>query len=422
MAERVCVVTAGSLASTPRMLKAADALHGAGYRVRVVSSEHVDWAIDAGRRLRAERPFECAVVHWHRRTGRWAYYRSGVRHRLARAAARGAGPGRLPLAVLARAACRVAPELYRAAVAEPADLVYGGTAGGLAVAAAAARKLGAAYALDLEDFHSAEAGDGPGRLGDAVMEQVERRVLGGAAFLTAGSAAIAAAYEEKYGVRPVTVNNVFPLPDEPPASAATEGGPLRLHWFSQQVGPGRGLEDVVRAAGLLGRPLVLTLLGGQDDRGYVAALRALAASAAPALRLELPGTRPPDEMVSACRGADVGLALETGQTPNRQLCLTNKVFTYLLAGLAVAVTDTPGQRELAADLGEGAVLYRPGDAAALAAGLKRWADDRPALLRAQRACWEAACRRWYWEHPLERGALLGAVAGVLTGARACAAC
>jgi glycosyltransferase involved in cell wall biosynthesis len=396
------------------MLKAADTLHEAGYRVRVVSSEHVDWAIDAGQRLRANRAWKCQVVHWHRRTGSWAYYRSGVRHRLARALAWGVGPGRAPLAVLTRAASRVAPELYCAAVAAPADLVYAGTAGALAVAAVAARQLGAPYALDLEDFHSAEqAGGGPG-LRDVVMEQIERRVLPGAAFLTAGSRPIADAYAAKYGVRPVVVNNVFPLPRQEPDFTRPADAPLRLHWFSQQVGPGRGLEDVVRAAGALGRPLVLSVLGHRDE-GYVDSLRSLAASAAPGLRIEFLPNRPPDEMIDACRGADVGLALETGRPVSRQLCLTNKVFTYVLAGLAVAVTDTAGQRPVAEDLGEGAVLYKPGDTAALAAGLRHWADDGAALARAKRACWEAARRRWHWEHPAERGALLAAVARALGG-------
>lgn len=412
MTPRVCVLTAGSLASTPRMLKAADALHEAGYRVRVVCSEHVEWAVEAGRRLRAGRPWQCQVIDWHPRTGRWVYLRSGVRHRLARAAV-GVGPRRAPLAVLARTASRVAPELYRAAVAEPADLVYAGTAGALAVAAAAARRLGVPYALDLEDFHSAEQAGGAG-LGDAVMEQIERRVLPGAAFLTAGSRPIADAYAAKYGLRPVVVNNVFPLPRREPDFTRPADAPLRLHWFSQQVGPGRGLEDVVHAAGALGRPLVLSALGHRDEE-YARALRSLAASVAPGLRLEFLPNRPPDEMIDACRGADVGLALETGRPLSRQLCLTNKVFTYVLAGLAVAVTDTEGQRPVAEDLGEGAVLYRPGDVAALAAGLRRWAEDGDALARAQRACWEAARRRWHWEHPAERGALLAAVAGALGG-------
>jgi hypothetical protein len=106
----------------------------------------------------------------------------------------------------------------------------------------------------------------------------------------------------------------------------------------------------------------------------------------------------------------VWLSLEQGHVLNRALCLTNKAFTYILGGLAVAFTDTPGQRALAEDLGEGAIIYRPGDIRGLAAGLTRWAQDETGLQRAKTAAWDAAARRWHWEHPLERGALLQAVA------------
>ena len=83
----------------------------------------------------------------------------------------------------------------------------------------------------------------------------------------------------------------------------------------------------------------------------------------------------------------------------------------MLAGLAVVFTDTPGQRRLAIDLGEGAILYPPGDVAALAAGLTRWASDKDLLGRARAAAWQAARRRWHWEHREERGALLDARGG-----------
>jgi glycosyltransferase involved in cell wall biosynthesis len=151
-------------------------------------------------------------------------------------------------------------------------------------------------------------------------------------------------------------------------------------------------------------------------------LRELAQAVAPRLSVHHHLPEPDLSPEELCRGYDVGLALEQAHVVNRDLCLCNKLFTYLLAGLALAATDTRGQRVLAEDLGEGAILYRPGDVQALAAGLRRWAEDAEALLRAKRACWEAACRRWHWEHPLERGALLGAVAGVFTGGRACAVC
>jgi hypothetical protein len=113
--------------------------------------------------------------------------------------------------------------------------------------------------------------------------------------------------------------------------------------------------------------------------------------------------------VERCRGWDVGLATENNTPLNRDLCLTNKILMYPLAGLAIAATDTTAQRQIVPEFGEGAFLYPSRDATALAAGLKRWHDDPPALVRAKQASWEAAKRRWHWEHPLERGALLDAV-------------
>ena len=119
-------------------------------------------------------------------------------------------------------------------------------------------------------------------------------------------------------------------------------------------------------------------------------------------------------MVDACRGYDVGLSLEQTHVLNRALCLTNKAFTYMLAGLALVFTDTPGQRRLAQDIGEHTILYAPGDLDSLASGLRRWADDKSRLARARAAAWAAGKRRWHWEHPLERGVLLNAVARTLS--------
>jgi hypothetical protein len=75
----------------------------------------------------------------------------------------------------------------------------------------------------------------------------------------------------------------------------------------------------------------------------------------------------------------------------------------------MVVTDTPGQRPLADDLGTDAIVYAPGEIERLADGLTRWAGDRRALARAKTASWEAARRRWHWEHPLERDQLLSAI-------------
>jgi len=58
MTPRIVVATAGHLSTTPRMLKAADALHEAGYRVRVVSANHTPWAHAADHAVIASRGWQ----------------------------------------------------------------------------------------------------------------------------------------------------------------------------------------------------------------------------------------------------------------------------------------------------------------------------------------------------------------------------
>ncbi len=204
------------------------------------------------------------------------------------------------------------------------------------------------------------------------------------------------------------IHNTFPLPTREPDFARVDPDTLKLYWFSQTIGPGRGLEDAVAAAGRASVPIEFTLRGRAQD-GYLEGLRQLATTHAPLLTIVHQPPAAPDTMVELARGYDVGLALEQMDPLNRQLCLTNKAFTYILAGVAVAVTDTPGQHALGIDLGGAAALVPPGDIDALATAFGRWAANPAALDSAKRTAWSAAVRRWHWEHPLERGVLLDLV-------------
>jgi glycosyltransferase involved in cell wall biosynthesis len=405
----VCVVISAELSRSPRMLKAADALAAAGHDVRVVSARFGGWPREADRGL--ARTWRTTEVNCARDEAPLTYLRSGVRVRAARALAQLIGPERSPLALAADAYGRVRGELLQAVLAEPADLVYSGTGPAMPVAHAAGLRLGVPYAIDVEDLHHGEQpATSEGRLFNGLAARIEAAVLRGAAFVTAGSTAMAEAYAHRYGIAPIAVHNVFPLPASAPQLSAPPRDGLRLYWFGQTVGRGRGLEDVVRAmAGLRGE----LHLRGRPAGSFLDTLRRQACREAPELQIFQHDPAPPGQMVALCEGYDVGIALETADVANRVVSLSNKALTYPLAGLPAAITDTPGQRELARDLSEGAIVAAPGDVAALAAGLRRWAGDRALLARARAAAWEAARRRWHWEHPDERGALLGAVERVL---------
>jgi len=400
---RVTVVTSGHLSTCPRMLKSADALAAEGYDVRVIATVHEPWATETDRDVASRRSWKAEAITYRRGDGA-TYWWSGARYRAARAAAEAMGPERVPLAIVSRAFGRVHSELVRAIAADPGDLIYGGTTGALAAIAEAGRRTRTPYAVDLEDFHGGETSGPDASLVDALATRVEHAVLPGAAFVTTSSEAIAAAYRDRDGVDTTVIHNTFPLPSQIPDVSRVDPSRLRAYWFSQTIGPGRGLEDAIVACGRAGVAAHLALRG-RAQPGYLEALTALAAAHAPTVEVVHLPPAPPDAMVDCARGYDVGLALEQMTPRNRQLCLTNKAFTYILAGMAVAMTDTPGQRPLAIDLGRAAALAPAGDVDALAAAFARWAHDPAELDCAKRTAWHAATRRWHWEHELERGAL-----------------
>ena len=397
------------MASTPRMLKAADAFHEAGYEVRMVCAEHVDWCIKAGIIERAKRSWKCRVVDWHPITGKGLYHWSRLRHYFFRKLISIIGPSRIGLTALVNANFRVGPEILNAILEEPFDFLYAGTAGGIGIGALAAQIAKKPYALDLEDFHSDELeGFANALLTHKIMENIEKQACFGARFLTAGSKAMALEYRIKYGFLPEVINNVFKLPKNDPSIEIGTNGLLKVIWFSQTLGHGRGLESFLETVALMKAKVQLTLRGTLE-MGFDLVLKKISAKSKGRLNLEIKNQDPTKSPEQICEGYDIGLALEQGQVRNREVCLCNKPLTYPLAGLAVVLTDTEGQREFGWDMGLGAILFQRENLFELARKLDELAFNQEKMLVAKRASWEAAKRRWHWEHPEEKGKLLNLI-------------
>lgn len=408
--KRITVVTAGHLSACPRMLKSADALACAGYDVRVVSVNNTPWATAADAAVRQTRHWAWSVVDYDKVTGRSLQLRTGVRLRLAQGAAKVLAPWRVPMPIAIRAYSRAHDEIVRAVTAAPADLIYGGTTGALAAVAESARRLGVPYGVDFEDFHSGEHG-GPGsELTNALAARIERRVIRRAAFTTAGSPMIADAYYDAYGIRPQPIHNTFSIVRD--QTRQRPEGPLRLYWFSQTLGPGRGLEEVMHAIGEAGVPIELHLRA-RPIPWYLESLRRLRMAVAPKLELAIHDPSMPDDMVALAQPYDAGLACEEPFVLNKRLSLANKVFTYLAAGVPVILSRTPAQEALEPQLGESAFGYDCGDVSGLADMLRQLAGDPELRRRSRAAARDVAERRWHWEHPADRGVLLAAVGAAL---------
>jgi len=406
---KICLLTPGQPSTNPRLVKEADALVEAGHEVEVICAHWADWADDTDKEMLRSRRFTCTYVGGHSTgaIGRFAWTR--LRYKVGRTLA-----PRLSLAMIRHwALCRVTPELTQAAMACKADLYIAHNLGALPAAVLAARRHHAKVGFDAEDFHSGMAErhsalSFEGRL----IEQIERQYLPICDYVTAASPLIANAYKAKYGiVEPITILNVFPLSQRPREFRSSRNeGPLTLYWFSQTIGGDRGLEDVIKVMGQ-GSGTSLHLRGSWQP-GYQKQLLLFAKSVGvepERVVSHSPGS--PDEMVHLAASLDIGLALEQPDILNRDICLTNKIFTYLLAGNAILATGTQGQRPILQELAPAGYYYKPGKMDELAAILKQWKEDRTSLENARRLAWEWGTRKYNWD--IEKSKFLDIVSGVL---------
>lgn len=391
-------MTPGQPSTNPRLVKEADVLTEAGYEVHVLCGHRVSWADEKDGDLLKSRRWSCTYVGGHPSRNRLRYTWTRFRHGMSRR-----GVAFLPdSSVLQRwALCRVLPELECAAKRVPARLYIAHYPGALAAAVAAAQKYNARVGFDAEDFHTGErALSQGGSVRDIVTEYFESRYLSQCAYITAASPGIAEAYAAKYRIlKPIPVLNVFPLSQRPREFRSSKASdPLTLYWFSQTIGARRGLEDVLRAIGILPGCRIELHLRGDWQPGYREQLFRFAASV---------GVRPgqiiahhpeaADEMVRLASLFDIGLAVEPGRDKNNQIAISNKIFTYLLAGNAVIATATKGQRPIIEAIAPAGFCYEPGDVDTLAHQLKSWFEDRASLEEARRQAWGWGTREYNWD-------------------------
>jgi hypothetical protein len=138
-------------------------------------------------------------------------------------------------------------------------------------------------------------------------------------------------------------------------------------------------------------------LRGTPAAGFLGDLQSLAAEAGVSNRLHVLSPAPPSEMARLAALHDVGLVGETGHTLNRRIALTNKQFTYLLAGVPAIMSDVPAHRAFASQSVAAARLYPVDNADALAAALDALLCDAKALAVARAAAFALGQTRFNWD-------------------------
>lgn len=390
---RVCIVTPGSLGSNPRVVKEADALAARGHAVTVVAMRTLAAVDDRDDAVLQGRTWRATRVDLRSRLRRWPF-------RLVQLIA-----ARLHkvLAMPAIADLAVQPAivpLVLAALPVKADLYIAHYPGALPAAALAARRHKAKLAYDAEDLHPEDLPDDPAHADErGLIMAVESRYLPACAYVSAAAPLIADGYAATYGIqRPAVILNTFPAshrPEGPTPRGETVPAPS-VYWFSQSIGPDRGLETAVRAIGLA-RTRPHLFLRGSMASGFGPVLAETIAAAGVSDRVHVLPPALPQDLERLAAAYDLALCSETGWTGARRACLPNKIFSFLLAGVPPLMTKTPAQLAFATEAGLADLLYPIDDAPALAALMDRFLGDPQLLSQARKRAWDLGSLRYAWE-------------------------
>ncbi|MCF2532669.1 glycosyltransferase family 4 protein [Yinghuangia soli] len=381
----VLMLVITSVATDTRVVREAATLAGAGHHVHVIGrGVPADWTPPPGVTVssaggasvfaRAGAPVGTGrPLPPHLRAARWALL---PRHRAS------------AFAAWARAA---QPD----AEARDFDVVHAHDFNTLRLAADLADRRGVPLVYDTHELWSGRPRVGRPTPVLAAREARLEAELGGraAAVVTVGEG-VADALRDRYGWQHVTVvQNTFPsgtaaasvpLPERPSGAV-----------YAGRIAPYREIETIVAAAREL-PGFGVTLVGPSDDT-YLAAL-----DRGPA---EIRAALPVDDVDALLRGTGLALVTHSDRWENHRLAMPNKLFHAVRAGVPVIATDVQELARVVRRHGLG-TLYRPGDAASLAAAIREARDRYPELAGNVRKAEPLLS----WEH--DARALLGVYAAL----------
>lgn len=342
MSNRIVLITPGQPSSNPRLTKEAIALNNAGFNVTVLYSHWVTWADKFDEQLIKQYP----NINWIRIGGhpnqeKGKFFISRIINKLFKLLYRWTRIKYFRINSINRTTF----SLTNYAKSIKADIYIAHNLGALPAAVKAAKKFQTRSSIDFEDYYTGQWAIYSNEYN--LYKFIEEEYLSKISFCTVASPLIAQKYKEVYPfLSPVVINNVFSkkyLQKE--TISFRKGDVLKLFWFSQKVGKDRGLEQLVKAMSKLDKYVSITILGECDEEYKKELLHLARTLTLISSQINFIDPVSPEKIFFIAAQHHVGLALESEKTINREICLTNKIFTYLLSGLAIIATNTLAQKQ-----------------------------------------------------------------------------
>ena len=288
-------------------------------------------------------------------------------------------------------------DLYRCASRLDADVWLANDWTALPIAARMAAEKGGVYVYDTHEFATEEyAEKWRWRLWQRpLVSAIENRFIRDAAVVSAVSAGIADRLAGIYRLpkAPLVIRNT---PAYQRCAFRPTGTRIRVLYHGI-VAVGRGLEATIDSV-TLWRPEFELTIRGPENAGFSDGLRTRIRDAGLAERVHLVPAVPMTELVREAAVFDVGFFALPGHSRHNQFALPNKFFEYLMAGLALCVSDLPEMAHLVKERGLG-VLIPQVEPAAIAAAINSLDREQ---IDAYKQCALEVAREFCWEREAER--------------------
>jgi glycosyltransferase involved in cell wall biosynthesis len=285
---------------------------------------------------------------------------------------------------------------------ENADVVHANDFDTLPAARLLARAFNARLVYDAHELYTMQEADPP-RLYVAAVRRLERMLARRADAVVTVSEPIARELQRLLGLArtPLVVLNC-PARSETIGRSAV-GRPLRAV-YQGAVGLGRSLDDLLDAAAVAdGVELTLRVIGADLD-----SLRSQVAARGLESRVRVREPVEPADLVDALWEFDVGVIATRPLSRNDELAVPNKLFEYLMAGLAVVVPRLAGIAEIVEHEDVG-VMFEPGSPTSLGQALAELGSSPDRVARSQERARSLALGRFNAE--AQRPVLLEAWTG-----------
>lgn len=381
LGNKITLITSAQVSANPRLLKEAIYLVRAGFEVKVIWCPISPWADCFDQKLFAKvQNILWLKAGYHAERQPIGYYYARMRKKIWQLFYKIVG-NQFDAAI--KSLVLYSQELTSLALEHNADIYIGHNLGALPAIVKAAKKYKAKSIFDFEDFHRGEAADGTRQA--RLVQEIENQYILLVDFLTTASPAITDAYQQIFQSKKIaTINNCFSLEYSIQNIKSITQKPLKLFWFSQYLGMQRGLESVFKAMSNFRQDAItLTLLGSASSsvKQYFIDLMKFYNLSCDQLVFLDPVSE--EQIVSIASMHHIGLASEFAYNQNRNLCLTNKLFMYLLAGNALVVSDTYAQKLFLSDNPGIGSLYKQENDFDLSCVLNIYIDN-PNLLETHR--------------------------------------